>query len=197
MAYASLPSRVRAAPRESFDSHCSRDCQQARRWCSSRLHHPTAPLRSPPRASRTRTASPLTGRGRSTYQPPECQLAIPPPRGEGEQRTDQICALAIKQLTNSRGALRRRSLKLPRRPRQPATSRQGARRGAHRRPPHTSHHRQTVPSSLGERTHPARNSLRSPRAADQHHRPRPSRQVGHSRCLPGIHRAIMAYRILP
>ena len=27
----------RAAPRESFDSHCSRDCQQARRWCSSRL----------------------------------------------------------------------------------------------------------------------------------------------------------------
>ena len=140
---------------------------------------------------------PLPGAGRSTYQPPECQLAIPPPRGEGEQRTDQICALAIKQLTNSRGALRRRSLKLPRRPRQPATSRQGARRGAHRRPPHTSHHRQTVPSSLGERTHPARNSLRSPRAADQHHRPRPSRQVGHSRCLPGIHRAIMAYRILP
>ena len=37
MAYASLPSRGRAAPRESFDSHCSRDCQQARRWCSSRL----------------------------------------------------------------------------------------------------------------------------------------------------------------
>ena len=38
----------------------------------------------------------------------------------------------------SRGAPRRRSLKPGRRPRQPATSRQGARRGAHRRPPHTS-----------------------------------------------------------
>ena len=33
----------------------------------------------------------------------ECQLAIPPPRGEGEQRTDQICALAIKQLTTAGG----------------------------------------------------------------------------------------------
>ena len=46
---------------------------------------------------------PTPGAGRSPYQPHECQLAIPPPRGEGEQRTDQICALAIKQLTTAGG----------------------------------------------------------------------------------------------
>ena len=51
---------------------------------------------------------------------------------------------------------RRRSLKLPRRPRQPATSRQGARLGARRRPPHP---RPTTTDStviLGSRTRPAR-----------------------------------------
>ena len=41
----------RAAPRESFDSHCSRDCQQARRWCSSRLR-PGACRAAPQRSAR-------------------------------------------------------------------------------------------------------------------------------------------------
>ena len=143
-------------PGSTFDSHSSRDCQQARRWCSSRLrpgtcraapqrparfpadrraqkrydlkpaggvspsdprrgegrhsarrrrqrrrpaargarrgparttktHHPTAPLRTPPRASAHAPPRPLPGAGRSPYQPHECQLAIPPPRGEGER----------------------------------------------------------------------------------------------------------------
>lgn len=173
-------------PGSAFDLHSSRDCQQARRWCSSRLrpgtcraapqrparfprHHAqnvfvcwctprhvacngtpsrrglAGPLfdhnsrrlpgqrmaaaeaaaggsrsaarpgadhedppsnsttRPPPRASAHAPPRPLPGAGRSPYQPHECQLAIPPPRGEGEQRTDQICALAIKQLTTAGG----------------------------------------------------------------------------------------------
>ena len=145
-------------------SHSSRDCQQARRWCSSRLRPGTcraAPQRParfpadrraqrqifdsqpavyrlpthggeragtargggdrgdgrrleergaarrgprrptiqqhhcapPSRVSRTRTASrhPTLGAGRSPYQPHECQLAYPPPRGEGE-RSDLLRA---------------------------------------------------------------------------------------------------------
>ena len=118
---------------------------------------PTTAPRAPPAclAHAHRLARLLPGAGRSSpYQPHECQLAIPPQRERGSGLIPN-CA-GHQAVDYSRGAPRRRSLKLPRRPRLPATSRQGARRGAHRRPPHTSHHRQTVPSSLGERTHPAR-----------------------------------------
>ena len=99
-------------------------------------HHPTAPLRPPPRAWRTRTASrhPLPGAGRSPHQPHESQLAIPP---RAERGAGLIYCGGHQAVDYRRGAPRRRSLKR-RRPRPPATSRQGARRGAHRRPPHTS-----------------------------------------------------------
>ena len=52
---------------------------------TTKTHHPTAPLRTPPRASAHAPPRPLPGAGRSPYQPHECQLAIPPPRGEGER----------------------------------------------------------------------------------------------------------------
>ena len=99
---------------------------------------PTTAPRAPPAclAHTHRLARLLPGAGRSSpYQPHECQLAIPPQRERGSGLIPN-CA-GHQAVDYRRGAPRRRSLKLPRRPRLPATRRQGARRGAHRRLPHT------------------------------------------------------------
>ena len=88
-----------------------------------------------------RLAPPLTGRGAQPLSAPRVSTGHSPPRAErgSDTGSDPIYCAAIKQLTIAGGPhAGRRSLKLPRRPRLPATSHQGARRGAHRRPPHTS-----------------------------------------------------------
>ena len=112
--------------------------------------HQTAPRAPPPRALRTRTASrhPSPGVRRRTISPTSVNWPFPPREERGSGLIPN-CA-GHQAVDYRRGGPRRRSLKPGRRPRQPATSRQGAHRGAHRRPPHTSHHRQTVPSPLGE-----------------------------------------------
>jgi len=82
-------------PRRGEGRHSARRRRQRRRPAArgarrgpartTKTHHPTAPLRTPPRASAHAPPRPLPGAGRSPYQPHECQLAIPPPRGEGER----------------------------------------------------------------------------------------------------------------
>ena len=133
---------------------------------TTKTHHPTAPLRTPPRASAHAPPRPLPGAGRSPYQPHECQLAIPPPRGEGEQRTDQICALAIKQLTTAGGphAGARSSFQgVPDGQQRDARAPAAAPTAARRTPATTD--RQYRHPLADERTQPE-NSSRSSRAAD-------------------------------
>ena len=164
-------------PRRGEGRHSARRRRQRRRPAArgarrgpartTKTHHPTAPLRTPPRASAHAPPRPLPGAGRSPYQPHECQLAIPPPAGEGEQRTDQICALAIKQLTTAGGpyAGARSSFhgvpdSQQRVARAPAAAPTAARRTP--APPPTDFQ----PSPLGGRTHPARKLIMLTRAAD-------------------------------
>ena len=104
----------------------------------------------------THRLAPYRARGAAPTSPTSVNWPFPPRAERGSSAVPIQQRAGHQAVDYSRGAPRRRSLKLPRRPRLPATRRQGARRGAHRRPPHTSHHRQTVPSSLGERTHPVR-----------------------------------------
>ena len=117
--------------------------------------HQTAPRAPPPRALRTRTASrhPSPGVRRRTISPTSVNWPFPPREERGSGLIPN-CA-GHQAVDYRRGAPRRRSLKPGRRPRQPATSRQGARRGAHRRPPHPRPTTTDSTVTLGSRTRPA------------------------------------------
>jgi hypothetical protein len=117
--------------------------------------HQTASRAPPPRALRTRTASrhPSPGVRRRTISPTSVNWPFPPREERGSGLIPN-CA-GHQAVDYRRGAPRRRSLKPGRRPRQPATSRQGARRGAHRRPPHPRPTTTDSTVTLGSRTRPA------------------------------------------
>ena len=104
---------------------------------------------------RTRTASrhPSPGVRRRTISPTSVNWPFPPREERGSGLIPN-CA-GHQAVDYRRGAPRRRSLKPGRRPRQPATSRQGARRGAHRRPPHPRPTTTDSTVTLGSRTRPA------------------------------------------
>ena len=85
----------------------------------------------------THRLAPYRARGAAPISPTSVNWPFPPRAERGSSAVPIQQRAGHQAVDYSRGALRRRSLKLPRRPRQPATSRQGARRGAHRRPPHT------------------------------------------------------------
>ena len=127
---------------------------------------PTTAPRAPPAClAHTHRLAPYRARGAAPISPTSVNWPSPPQRERGSGLIPN-CA-GHQAVDYSRGAPRRRSLKLPRRPRPPATSRQGARRGAHRRPPHTSPttDRQYRHPLAKERTQPE-NLLRTFDAAD-------------------------------
>ena len=126
---------------------------------------PTTAPRAPPAClAHTHRLAPYRARGAAPISPTSVNWPSPPQRERGSGLIPN-CA-GHQAVDYSRGAPRRRSLKLPRRPRLPATSRQGARRGAHRRPPHTSPTTTDSRHPLAkERTQPE-NLLRTSDAAD-------------------------------
>ena len=105
----------------------------------------------------THRLAPYRARGAAPTSPASVNWPFPPRAERGSSAVPIQQRAGHQAVDYSRGASRRRSLKLPRRPRQPATRRQGARRGAHRRPPHTNPTTTDFqPSPLGGPTHPAR-----------------------------------------
>ena len=149
-------------PRRGEGRHSARRRRQRRRPAArgarrgpartTKTRHPTAPRAHHRVLAHTHRLAPYRARGAAPISPTSVNWPFPPRAERGSSAVPIQQRAGHQAVDYSRGASRRRSLKLPRRPRQPATRRQGARRGAHRRPPHTSPTTDRLPAVTPWRT---------------------------------------------